>query len=288
MHWRDSVCRAYSVTNCSRLGDGRFAGEFQGRPFGGIGVGKIRSTPLRYTRDHDDIRANPVQNYMLMLMLEGKLGISQDDRTAVANPGDLVIYNQDKPFSLDFDEGYSALTFVLPEAMISCRSWRQLSGSLVRIGGDSANGRFATGLLKQFSDISVLDHLVSEDRIVAGALDLICGAIGVGIDPGPNDRFLDSVKAYIVRNLEDAELDLEKIAKANGVSPRTLNRLFASQNITPIGWLWNRRLDASYEALKLGRVANVTEAAFSFGFKSVSHFSGAFKKRFGISPSRAS
>lgn len=289
--WRDSVCRAYSVTNCSRIGDGAFAGEFQGRPFGGIGVGKIFSTPLRYVREAVDIQRHPVSNYMLMLMLEGKIAVSQGDQSTVALAGELVIYHQDRPFTLLFDQDYTALTFVVPEPIIASHNWSPLARGPVKVGGDTANGRFATGLLQQFADISSLDHLVSEERVVSGALDFIDGAIaGLSGDPaveGSKSRMLEDVKAFIVRNIEDADLDLMVIANANSVSPRTLNRLFATQGMTPMGWLWNQRLDASYEAIRLRRVTNITDAAFSFGFKSVSHFSSAFKKRFGVSPSRA-
>lgn len=288
--WRDSVCRAYSVTNCSRIDDGKFAGEFEGRPFGGIGVGKIFSTPLRYIRGAEDIRANPVNNYMLMLMLEGTVAVSQNERSTLANPGDLVIYHQDRPFSLQFDREYSALTFVVPEPIIESRNWSPLSAGACKIGAETANGRFATGLLRQFADISSLDNVVREERIVAGALDLINGAVAgmIGCSGGQDEqktKLLESVKQYMIRNIEDADLDLEKICRVNGVSARTLNRLFASQSFTPMSWLWNCRLDASYEALRLRSVTNVTEAAFSFGFKSVSHFSSVFKKKYGFSPS---
>lgn len=290
--WRESICRAYSVTNCSRIGEGAFSGEFQGRPFGGIGVGKILSTPMRYVRSNAEIRLNPVSNYMLMLMLEGTMGVSQSDAAITANPGDLVIYHQDRPFSLTFDQGYTALTFVVPEPIIASHNWPLLARGPVKVGTDTANGRFATGLLRQFADISSLDNLVAEERIVSGALDFIDGAMAVlSGDPaadGPRGALLEAIKDYIVRNIEDADLDVTKIAAANGVSPRTLNRLFAAQGATPMSWLWNQRLDASYEAIRLRRINNITDAAYSYGFKSVSHFSSAFKKRFGISPSRAS
>jgi AraC-like DNA-binding protein len=49
-------------------------------------------------------------------------------------------------------------------------------------------------------------------------------------------------------------------------------------------WLWHRRIEASYCALKEGHVRNVTEAALRFGFSDLSHFSRAFKKTYGMSP----
>jgi AraC-like DNA-binding protein len=68
------------------------------------------------------------------------------------------------------------------------------------------------------------------------------------------------------------------------MAPRTLNRLFAGEGATPIRWLWQQRLAASFTALVEGRVGQVTDAALSFGFSDLSHFSRAFKAQFGHSP----
>ena len=88
----------------------------------------------------------------------------------------------------------------------------------------------------------------------------------------------------MLAHLHRAELDIDTIAKAQNVSPRTLNRLFATDGTTPIRWLWQQRLDASYKALAEGHVTQVTDAAMSFGFTDMSHFSRVFKKTFGTSP----
>eukprot|EP01032_Pedospumella_encystans_P034527 gene34527-39031_t len=61
-------------------------------------------------------------------------------------------------------------------------------------------------------------------------------------------------------------------------------RLFATEGTTPGRWLWQQRLEASYRALAEGRVRQVSQAALEFGFTDLSHFSRAFKARFGRSP----
>jgi AraC-like DNA-binding protein len=43
-------------------------------------------------------------------------------------------------------------------------------------------------------------------------------------------------------------------------------------------------LAASFEALSEGRISNVTDAALSYGFSDVSHFSRSFKATFGHAP----
>ena len=68
------------------------------------------------------------------------------------------------------------------------------------------------------------------------------------------------------------------------MAPRTLYRLFAAEGTTPIRWLWQQRLAASFKALTEGKVTQVTDAALSHGFSDVSHFSRTFRATFGQSP----
>jgi len=97
-------------------------------------------------------------------------------------------------------------------------------------------------------------------------------------------RLLPQIKSYMLARLHEAELDLASIARAQNIAPRTLSRVFAAEGTTPIRWLWQQRLAASYKALAEGRVDNVTDAALSSGFTDMSHFSRAFKREFGHLP----
>ena len=58
--------------------------------------------------------------------------------------------------------------------------------------------------------------------------------------------------------------------------------LLNNRNLTPQKWLIRRRLEAAYIQLKEGR--KVQDVYVDVGFKNPAHFSTAFKKRYGISP----
>jgi len=81
------------------------------------------------------------------------------------------------------------------------------------------------------------------------------------------------------------DLTLEQLAHYTGRSLSGFKRDFADAfgGISPMRWIVNRRLDAAMEHLKAGMSAS--EVYLNVGFKNLSHFSTAFKRKFGILPS---
>jgi len=127
------------------------------------------------------------------------------------------------------------------------------------------------------------------NRVGASALDILATTLEAELSEdaegeGRHHARLTRVKRYVAANLHDAEMTIESIAAAQNLAPRTLHRLFSAEGTTPIRWLWQQRLSASYKALAEGHIRHVTDAALSFGFSDLSHFSRAFKKTFGHAP----
>lgn len=81
------------------------------------------------------------------------------------------------------------------------------------------------------------------------------------------------------------DLSIDDIATFTGRSLSTFKRDFKKiSTLSPEKWLTQRRLQAAYEKLQR-RDAIVSEVYLEVGFKNLSHFSTAFKKEFGVSPS---
>ena len=81
-------------------------------------------------------------------------------------------------------------------------------------------------------------------------------------------------------------LSLEQFAKLCHRSVSTFKRDFRKQfNESPGRWIQKKRLDYAAALLRSADQSNVTDVVFQSGFEDVSHFSKAFKKRFGKSPS---
>ncbi len=80
-------------------------------------------------------------------------------------------------------------------------------------------------------------------------------------------------------------LPLDKFAFLTGRSLTTFKSDFKKEfNNTPGKWLTKKRLDLAYQKLSTEK-QKATEVYHSVGFENLSHFSFAFKKQFGYSPS---
>jgi len=83
------------------------------------------------------------------------------------------------------------------------------------------------------------------------------------------------------------EFTMEELAHYTGRSLATFKRDFKKiSDLTPEKWLIRKRLEAAYSMMK-NEGKRVAEVYAEVGFKNPSHFSTAFKKRYGISPTDA-
>ncbi len=97
-----------------------------------------------------------------------------------------------------------------------------------------------------------------------------------------NER-IDQVKKILAENLEYPP-SLAELGRRVGCSPYHLSRLFSEHTGTTISrHLRTLRLERAAELLREGR-CNVTEAAMTVGYSSLSHFSKAFAEMFGECP----
>lgn len=100
-----------------------------------------------------------------------------------------------------------------------------------------------------------------------------------------DQEFLDKLNQLIDDNLSVEDLDISYMTDKMAMSRSTLYRkVKALTNISPNEYIRKRKLNVSIDLLKSGE-NTITEIAYMTGFNSLHHFSHAFKKEFGVSPS---
>lgn len=99
-----------------------------------------------------------------------------------------------------------------------------------------------------------------------------------------DEHFLEVLNETICRNIEDANLDVEKLAGILNMTRTTLYRkMKAITDLSPIEFINCIRLKKAAELLALGDY-KVYEVADQVGFSSQSNFARSFQKQYNMSP----
>jgi AraC-like DNA-binding protein/quercetin dioxygenase-like cupin family protein len=122
-------------------------------------------------------------------------------------------------------------------------------------------------------------------RIEGLLVDLLAAAETAPLElPLPADSRARRVADRILAH-PGADASLGALARDAGASLRTLQRLFQAETRLPLeAWRARARMQQAVVALSNG--ASVTETALEAGYQSASAFIAAFKRAFGVTPSR--
>ncbi len=286
-YWHHFTCRTYSTTECRQLSDGPVNASVFFRTLDELLLSDVTEAPnwpTRFWRGPEEIRRNPIEAFSLFAVRAGKVGIAQGENRTLVGPGEIALYDHARPFTLELPMGLRAMHVSIPRPLLTARVPTALDLTARSLRNQLS--RMARKMVWELMQLKVPSNSAAARRLCASTIDLIAAAFEWEWmeRPEAGSRLIEQIKHFMRANLHDAELNVETIANANGISPRTLYRLFAAEGSTPMRWLWKQRLDASYAALSEDPAARVTDVALSHGFNELSHFSRLFKNEFGRAP----
>ncbi|PVE97288.1 MULTISPECIES: helix-turn-helix domain-containing protein [unclassified Microbacterium] len=290
--FRAAVSQSFVPLQVSSDGPDHFRGVIRGASVDEVHVTEVRATSHVVERTPELIARGDRSYFKVSLMLAGTGLLIQDDREAVLHPGDLAVYDTDRPYSLVFDQDFRTMVVMFPKHLISLPS--DMIGQLtaVRISGQEGLGGMVVPYLTQLA--GNLDQLAGTTgaRLAHSALDLVTTVFTreLGLDEvsaDPHRALVQRIRSYIDRNLASTDLGPATIAAAHFISTRHLHGLFQEQGVTVSTWIRTRRLEQCRRDLLDPMLADRPVAAIAarWGFVDAAHFSRAFKAAFGVSPS---
>lgn len=275
----------------------RLSSDRPARPFAGsirrlwiddLALIDVASDPCRGTRDLSRIKNDGADYIVVLINRAGRESVALDDASATMNPGDALIWDSTLPVKFQVWEPLTKRSLMIPRSALEEISGHKSAPAGMILNRDSP----ATQLLTGYLDIlarSIEDLPAAAVGAARNAtLNLVMGALQPGsalesaYSSGPALRAV--IGQWIEKNLLRFDLTPSVIALEHAVSVRTVHRVFEQSGDTVGAFIRQRRL-ARARAELIESPKSITVLALKWGFSDPSHFTRAFRARYGCSPS---
>lgn len=292
--WRSVVSQSFVPLDVTSDRKQSFRASIRSKSFGDVFISEIGAKSHGVHRTPSLIAQGDRQYYKFSLQVAGTGLLMQDNREAIMQPGDMAIYDTDRPYSLVFDQDFRTLVVMVPQAAFDLPRdvISQLTATTIYGQQRLAKmvGPFLSQIAQNMGELS--GH--SGVRLMNNALDLITTLLhgeldSAHFDVAPNHRstLRQEIRAYIDEHLGDPDLTPGAIAAANFISTRHLHGIFKEEGVTVSSWIRSRRLEHCRRDLcdPLFMSQPVSWIATRWGFVDPSHFSRLFRATYGLAPS---
>jgi AraC-like DNA-binding protein len=232
----------------------------------------------------------------LAVLLSGEATLVTDELAEDLVAGDIAYGPTGQAAALRLETRCRLMFVRAPRVALDHRLIAPVSLRIGRLQGATGVAHILSGLLRATAD-GLEDLTVDQLRPVELALTeflAIClveggnetEALASGVGAGAPTAHLQRLCQTIETLLPDSELSLRRVADEEGVSPRYVQKLFASADETFSHYLRTRRLERCRTDLASPQHArlSISEICFRWGFNGSAHFSRAFRDQYGVSP----
>jgi len=282
--WLNQINQICGAFDAQALGPA-FSGAIREFRSGALKLSFVDACQARLYRTAREVAANEGNKYFAVFQLEGTAGMAQGDSRVKLSAGDITLIDASRPCDFTYSDNSRQLSLILPHQQVEqALRFNQVQCGR-RIPATSPIAMLSHRLILETTCQPQLNQVESEATLDA-MISLLRPAISASEDSvDPHQRILCKSFAFIDEHIRCEELCPEWLAREVGVSVRGLYRLFAKKGLVVAQYIKNRRLDFCAESLRQpGAEQKLSALGYSWGFSDSSHFSTAFKARFGVSP----
>lgn len=284
---RSRQWRAATLAEHVEFEDDRQA-SFRSGQFGPLVLCIVSTGRYRWAQTGQAASSRGDASLEFLFQEEGRATVHQAGQGSTLHAGQWCALRRDIAFEIDTPEHSRQLAIGVPCALLRAPRkpadwWRQPRSFLrgpAKVLHASASASLMAG-----------NSLTPPDRERIGGQ--MAGLVEMTIQADEGAPAIDvrekrrrAILEHIDRNLADADLGIGGIARAFGLSSRTIHKLFEGEAQTVARLIWERRLERCREEMADPAMASrsITEIAHLWGFSDSQHFSRAFKHRFGLTP----
>jgi AraC-like DNA-binding protein len=249
---------------------------------------ELSGNPMTFTR----AAGSTAVTITALAMLAGSAVLTQEAGRCTISAGELCLHASDAALVLELPERVHAMAVSVPAAEfldLFPRGREALRTAIPAAAG--APALFVDQASTLLGRHNALDAATA--TAIANSIIHLLGAVACSVvldNPNCAHRArekIERVLRFARTHLRDPELDVETIAHAVHLSVRQVHRLFANEPMSLMQWVMTQRLQNCYRELRQSSTRNrsIGEIAYEWGFSDQAHFSRAFRKHFGRSPS---
>lgn len=294
--WMNEVLRReYTRAEVTPPADGNLFNEMTLYPWDAMRLDVIRSNAISINRYAYEPHHASQDTYLAVVLLSGNYLLEQNGREVFLQPGDMTIYDSTLPHRIHCSREFSKLLVSIPRSMLRSRLAGVEHCTAVRIPGDQGIGAITASLVHNTARQAPTLNQTIFTALAENSLDLLTLSLA-SIRPQnytlsrSRSLSLARVKDFVERHLQDPTLDTPQVAAGTGLSARYINDLFKDEDTSLMRHVWQRRLEHCRQDM-LNPLLNghrISEIALRWGFNDLSHFSRAFRQRFGCAPRECS
>jgi AraC-like DNA-binding protein len=292
--WTAALAQTFVPLKVTRPGDDPdFRGQLTGFDFGAVRLCEVRAEPHTALRTRRLVSAAPSGCYKLGLMRRGKAVLTQDGREAALSPGDFVLYDADRPYTLGFADHLRMLILVFPHGLLGlpAEGIARLTATTMP-GTQPGLASLIPSFLSQVAGLTDSVDGTAAVRLSGNVMDLLTTVLAerLGQPQMPSDSahraLMLHITAFIEAHLGDPGLSPQLVADALHISVRQLHKVFHQTGTTVGGWIRQRRMEHCGRDLRDPHLADRPVAAIGarWGYPDPAHFSRVFKSAYGTGP----
>ncbi|HEY4379962.1 MAG TPA: helix-turn-helix domain-containing protein [Acidobacteriaceae bacterium] len=268
-----------------------FDGFLEFGSLGEIKLYKLTVTPHRVMSSTEVGTQNVRGLVKAILQVRGTTHYEQMGRQVLLKPGSWMLRDMDMPYSIDIQEHSELIALIFPKTSIASTRFDIRDFCLRLFSGTSGLGHIVHDLIQDtFQEFGEIEESLLPD--LASTITQLIRLHLLQVCPDQTPQALcevlrERVRRYISVHLRAPDLSLDQIARAMHCTKRYLHKVFEEEDMSISKYILDQRLDRCRDALcgTSGRDECITDIALSWGFSNSAHFSRAFHKRFGVSPS---
>ena len=247
----------------------------------------------------DVVCAHFVKDHLLLYVYDGELTLVYGNDTRVVTKGQSVFLRRNRQVSMKdtTSGGHADVLFLVFSRKFLKEYFRTIDGTVLNLDIEACANRILplppspdiTGLFLSMRPYLHSSHLPSKAMIELKRKEAIQAIIdAVPASPAVLFDFHEPWKIDLKEFMEEnylEEIPVSELAAYSGRSLSGFKRDFKEMSdLTPERWIIRRRLEDAHKLLQEGKKSR--DIYLRLGFKSLSHFSQAYKRQYGMAPSQ--